>query len=172
MASTYRQLLDERFGGLLRQGKHKENGIACAVEVRNAARGKAWSDDPGDAPDTRALNDGPWSSDEARTAAMVPVEEALWDWADWTDAKRQAWATEVARRTIGEVLAIALRAAGLNDEAGLCEREPTEASARSAEAAAGAAEAAAGAAGAEAAARAEAADETLQLACRIWIEAA
>lgn len=114
-----------------------------------------------------------------------------------------AWAQAVARRTIGEVLPVALRAVGLEAEAARCEREPTadvawaaavaaaeeaaspaaeEAARAAAEAARAAAVAAARAAawaaaeearmGARMAARAADSDAILQLACRIWIEAA
>jgi hypothetical protein len=194
--------LQGHFGGGLGSGSHEPNGVGCALEVASVARGIEWTDDPDlvGLPDLRPLNDGPWSSDKARAEAIAPVIVALWDWADWPDDRRQAWAGVVAERTILEILPPMLRAAGLDAEAERCEREGSAAAAHAAAyaayaanaaraaaayaanaaraaaahaAAAHAARAAAAAArAAAAAAHAAAANAALVLACRIWIEAA
>lgn len=151
-------------------------------------------------PDLRGLNDGAWTSDEARAEHLLPVLEALWDWRDWPAERRQRFANIVVVRTIREILPVALRAVGLKKEARVCEKSKTlgaaASAARIASRAAGAAPrvglAASRAVDAAAAARAvydaapyaaatRAADATaaaasteplLVLACRIWTEAA
>jgi hypothetical protein len=132
----FTETLSSRFGGVLRHGKHAEDGEACALEAASVARGRRWSDKPGLAglPDLRPLNDARWPDDATRTEHMLPVVLALWDWAEWKPARRKAWAKRVAERTIREVLPIALRAAGLDAEAERCEREGTREAANAAHA--------------------------------------
>jgi hypothetical protein len=119
------RVVNDRFGGVLSHGSHDPDGLACINEAANVARGNDWGDLPDKAglPDSRSLNDGPWSSNRARTDAMLPLGVALWDWSDWTPKRRTAWAQRVSERTIREILPIALRAAGLTAEAERCERE-------------------------------------------------
>jgi hypothetical protein len=205
----FRHVLQERFGGRLSAGCHRpDDGVACALEAAAVARGLPWTDNPSAVglPDLRPLNDGPWSSDTARTEALVSVAEALWDWAEWTKAQRRAWCETVALRTVRELLPDLLRAFGLPEHAaacaaagtlpdaraaawaavsGLSQRSsghawPVLESARTAEQAvatwwspAPAARAACHAARAWAElGLCDAAEETLQQACRIWREAA
>lgn len=199
----YLDVLNTRFAGVLAHGAHAPDGVACALEVASIARGKKWSDSPAVAglPDLRPLNDGPWPSDRERTRALVPVVVALWDWSEWSPARRKAFAAAVAERTIRELLPPVLRAVGLNAEARRCQQEGTAAAARAAadayayaaaDAAADAAAADADAARAaayaayaardaayaaravaDAAARKPVAPVTLlRRACRLWIEAA
>lgn len=127
MTHPYELIVAERFGGLLSHGEHDPDGAACALEAASIARGRPWSDDPDDVelPDLRPLNDGPWTSDEARTEAMVPLVVALWDWPTWAGDRHQAWLSRVASRTTREVLPIVLRAVGLDAEAERCELEGT-----------------------------------------------
>jgi hypothetical protein len=162
-ASKLREVLNERFGGLLMGGKHnKEDGACCAVELCRTARGLPFGDTPVFL-DYRALNDAPWSSNAVRTEHMLPMMEALFDFGDWSKARQTKWARTVALRTIREVLPIALEAAGVDAAiVKACREAPNlraaeEAAARAAAAAAaGAARAAAAVA---AAARAAAAEE-------------
>jgi hypothetical protein len=104
--SAYRDTLARRFAGVLSPGKHEPDGVACALEAASIAKGLAWTDDPARVglPDLRPLNDARWSSDAARTAALVPVVEALWDWASWPEARRVAWAQHVAIATVRDIV--------------------------------------------------------------------
>jgi len=204
----FREVVNAYFGGRLSAGRHHPGEKACALEAVAVARGKAWTDDPGDVemPDLRPLNDGPWPSDDARTAALVPVVEALWDWSEWSDTMQQAWHEAVVHRTVFGILADLLRAFGLAGPACACEDvgtfcdarlaaraaarallEPGSPPARLALESALAAERAASPWGESIQAayaalfaalaldrlgRHDAAEATLQRACRIWIEAA
>jgi hypothetical protein len=135
MATTnhpFTETLNTRFGGVIKPGQHCPDGEGCALEVRNAALGKPWNDSPGDWIDLRSLNDGPWESDQQRTTHLTPVILAYWDWESWTLKRQQVCAQQLALLTIQRVLPLALRAAGLTDEALLCEQAADLASARSA----------------------------------------
>ena len=186
--------------GILLSGAHPPGDQFCALEFSSQVRQKPWSDAPGDLPDVRALNDAPWSSAETRTAALLPVMAALWDWRDWSNARQKAWAQKVAVLTVQCIIA---ELPGLPDAIRIQCREAVtlsevetaaEVAARAAEAAAGAARAA-GAAGAAGAAKAAGAAEAaagaaraagaaeaaeaaagvnlpIQTACHIWIQAA
>ena len=195
-AHVFETVVRDRFGGLLRSGSHRPDGLACVLEAVAAARGLPWTDSPVEVglPDLRPLNDARWSSDAVRTAALVPVVVALWKYSGWTKHQRTTWICRVVERTIREVLPVMLRYVGCEDAAIRCEREGTataayaaytaaDAAARSAAYAAyaaatyaagatGAAAAAASAASAAAYAAAAAADRILQLTCRIWQEEA
>jgi hypothetical protein len=197
--TAYREILARRFGGVLSKGKHAPDGVACALEVASIARGFKWTDQPTRVglPDLRPLNDARWSSDAARTAGLVPVVEALWDWASWPEARRVAWAQYVAIATVRDIVSEVVS----EPHASACRRVTTCAEARAAAYAADAAAAAyaAAAANADAAADANAAyaaanadaaadaaaravaravayvaasDRLLTRACAIWIEAA
>ncbi|MGH7432358.1 MAG: hypothetical protein ACREJL_01260 [Candidatus Methylomirabilales bacterium] len=177
-----RDVVQDRFGARLGSGVHPPNDdLPCANEAASVARGIEWTDNPAAVglPDMRPINDAPWTSPEGRARGLVPLMEALWEWESWSAERRGAWTQAVAQRTIAEVLPIALRAVGLEAEAARCETEPTGASAKGAARAAWAAATeaawaarAAWAAATEGAAWAAAAEEVLQLACRIWIEEA
>jgi hypothetical protein len=179
--TTFRDVVRDRFGGVLRHGKHEPDGQACALEAASVARGLAWCDEPTHAglPDLRPLNDGPWSSDAARTAALVPVVEALWDWPAWTRAQRNRWAKRVVIETVRQIVAeLPGLTSAVRDQCRAADTLPAAAAAGAAWAAAEAEAAGAAAAGAawaaaEAAREAGSAeDPVLQRACRIWIEAA
>jgi hypothetical protein len=151
------RILTTRFGGLLRHGSHAEDGQACLLEAATVARKQKWSDSPDTAglPDLRSLNDGPWSSDEARTVAMRPVAIALWDWPEWDEAKRKALTDAVTLRLIREVLPDIFVAIGQAEHAEKMRAAPDLArAAEAAEAADWAAEAAGAARAARAAAEA------------------
>jgi hypothetical protein len=205
MSTRFREVVNTRFGGRLSAGYHEPgSGKASAHEAAAAARGLPWSDSPWAAglPDLQPLNDGPWSSDEARTAALVPVVEALWDWLHWPSSRQRAWSHEVVLRTVREVVSRcawahgapeaadacagaatiddARAAAGwlVSDLAYLARTGPLHEMARSAHLAASIQHEAAAAAAAYAArawaelGKPDAADEALRTACRIWREAA
>ena len=148
-------VLRDRFGGVLTHGAHTPDGAACALEAVSVARGITWTDKPASTrmPDLRPLNDAPWPSDKARTIAMTPLVIALWDWADWTDDRRQRWAENVALHTIREILPLVLSL--WPEHAAACRAATTlTAAARAADAAADAG-----------------ATNILRMACRIWIDA-
>src|SRR6185503_12608087 len=136
------RVLAERFSGLLRNGQHEEDGLACALEAATVARKKKWSDDPESAvlPDLRPLNDATWSCDKARTDALVPAMRALWAWPKWSEKRRKALVDRVTLRLIREVLPEVFEAVKLPAEAKAMREAPDLAEA------AGAARAAAGAA--------------------------
>jgi len=151
-----RAILDERFNGVLYSGTHRPDGKCCLLEFASQAKGIRWTDSPVETgyPDLRPLNDAPWSSDEVRTEAMLPLLVSLAWWADADEARRKRFTDAVAFRTIREVLPIALRAAGLELPAVRCESAKDLAEA----------------ADAAAAAYAAAADKVLTLTCLIWHE--
>ena len=162
----FKEFIENRFNGRISEGAHEPDSIGCALEVWSKYEGRRWTDDPTklEMPDLRPLNDGPWSSDLARTTALVPVLVAVAPvWRDLN--KREAWVRTIALETIRQILPIGLRARGLTTEARRC-----EAVANLVEAAK-AAEAAAAAARAARAAR-EGAGAVLLLACQIWVDAA
>jgi len=199
MTISFPEFVAERFGGVLYRGAHLPNGKACLHEALNVYQGKDWSDDTGGTLDLRQLNDGPWSSDEARTTHMLPLGAIVLAWPTWSPKRRREWTQRVAEGVIREIVPPALRRAAevipekapaLLAAATRCEIEGSRAAARAAaraahaaravlaaEAAVEAAEAArsAGAAveAAEAARSAGAAesDEPLRILCRLMVEA-
>src|SRR6267142_5151809 len=99
------QLLDKMDDGILRSGSHKAGGREfCALEFESQVRQRTWSDAPITLPDLRPINDACWSSNEARTAALLPVMSALWDWSIWPEKKRRKWAETVTIRTVQEII--------------------------------------------------------------------
>ncbi len=99
----------ERFGGRLYEGAHDPNGKACLHEALNVYQGREWSDDTTGTLDLRSLNDARWSSDEARTAAMLPLGSIVLTWPTWSPERRQAWAKAVAEGVIRRILPPTLR---------------------------------------------------------------
>ncbi len=98
-------LLHEHDNGLLYTGAHTPGSREfCALEFDAMVRGRAWSDQPITLPDLRPLNDAQWDSDAQRTAALLPVMAALWDWATWSTVRRQAWATYVSIHTVRGII--------------------------------------------------------------------
>jgi len=163
----FEEFVKTRFGGKLYRGSHSPNGKACLHEALNVYQGKDWSDDTTGTLDLRPLNDAPWSSDEVRTAALLPLGAIILGWPSWSQAKQQAWAKTVAEGVIRRILPPTLRALAdrvpsaapdLVAAALRCETEGTAS-------AASAARSAASASAAEA-------DVPLQEFCRILIEAA
>ncbi len=102
--SELQRLLSEHDDGILRHGAHEEGREFCALEFESRVRGRAWSDAPITLPDLRPLNDARWSSDTARTAALLPVMAALWDWTSWSTERRQAWAERVVIATVNQII--------------------------------------------------------------------
>lgn len=100
MTHPFDKVLKSRFGGLLKHGSHSPDGEACALEAASVARGNSWSQNPRSAglPDLRELNDGPWSSDEARTRAIRQLVKALWTWPRWGEKRRGDWTRRVVLR--------------------------------------------------------------------------
>lgn len=147
------QKLGELGYGVLKQGAHEpQSGACCALEFANHVRGRRWSDEPGALPDLRPLNDAPWSSDQARTEALLPVMAALWDWSVWSEDQRVAWSRRVAVETVCQIVA---DLPGLpEDVRQRCREATTCDEAR------------------DAAARAADPDAVLRRACQTWIAAA
>jgi hypothetical protein len=98
-------LLAEHDDGVLRSGAHREGREFCALEFESKVRGRDWSDAPVTLPDMRPINDGLWSSDAARTDALLPVMVALWGWSTWTLERRIAWAQRIALETVRQIVA-------------------------------------------------------------------
>ena len=138
---TKERLMDvlSRRGGVLKSGPHGdcESGC-CAMECLAIAIGQTPNDKPhGDSPrDTwsRIMNDAAWSTDLARTEAMLPT--LLLPEPD------DGWAARIAEATIRRVLPEILREIAplfdaehkgkLLQAAELCEAEGTKSAARSA----------------------------------------
>lgn len=181
--------------GHLSRGAHRSTNECCILEAVSLCEGRSKTDDPDtiDRPDCRSLNDGPWSSDEARTAGMLRLAPLLAAWPTWGQARRIEWARAVALHTFRELLPIVLREIGLEAEAVACEQASTlEAAAQAADAAnaraatnaaytAHSADAASSAVHSACAAHYAAeiygarrgeADRILNLACTIWADAA
>ena len=98
--------LDTLDEGVLTAGAHRPDASAfCALEFSAAVRGKPPSDAPGDLPDLRPLNDAPWSSDLLRTAHLLPVMAAYWDWGTWSPATQTAVVARVAVLTVNRLIA-------------------------------------------------------------------
>ena len=102
--ATFEEFVAERFGGKLYNGSHQPNGRACLHEALNVYQGKDWSDDTSGTLDLRSLNDAPWSSDEARTEAMLPLGVIVLTLPNWSDERRRAWAKYVAKGVIQRIL--------------------------------------------------------------------
>ena len=159
-------------GGVLLSGKHEPNGQACALELVSQYRGLNWSDVPGAVgmPDVRAINDARWSSDAARTEAMLPLLESLLWWKDDDGARRLRFVRLLAVRTVNVLVA---ELPGLSkDIHARCLAAKDCASAANAAYAANAANAAYAtyAASAANAAYAAAATIILKRACALWVE--
>ena len=146
------QLLQSRFGGLIRNGSHTEDGSGCLIEIANAAIGAAWSDNPTLWPDLRPINDA-FTSDSERTRVLWPVLRAYWHWSEWGAARQRQIIERVIILTVQRIIA---ELPGLPpDVAQRCREATTLSAAGAAAGAAWAAEAAAEAAwAAEAAAAA------------------
>ena len=145
--------------GVLSSGGHgPDEGLYCALECVSLARhnGRKNFTDSRELlgmPDIRPLNDAMWSSDQARTEALLPLIAALSDWSQWSTTRQHKWATIVAVETVRQIIS---RLTHLPDvvrkqcrqalDAGAAEAAMAAAAAAAARAAARAAEAAAGAA--------------------------
>ncbi len=109
--SACRTLLKRRFGGVLKSGRHSQDGEVCVREFRSFALGLPWSDHPDGAsasPTDRIcqeLNDAPWSSDQVRAEACLPL--ALLS----EETAAAGWTARLALRTIQEIVPLALRTA-------------------------------------------------------------
>jgi hypothetical protein len=167
---TLRAKLQELDNGVLYHGGHKAGTHEfCALEFARAVRRLSHSDQPTHLPDLRPLNDGPWSSDEARTEALLPVMAALWDWQAWSPARQRGWAKQVVIETVRQVIGEQLPA---KLHANCCAVTAMAAVAAWAYVAAAAEAARAAAEAAEDTVTAGAADAVLQRACQIWVAAA
>ena len=108
---VYSRTVKTRFGGVLRSGSHDPDGRACALEAASVARGIDWTDDSRKLrlPNLLELNDARWPSDQARTVAMVPLVESLWNWGRWSDARKRGWLRRNFIRIVREVLPICIK---------------------------------------------------------------
>ena len=166
------EVLNKYGNGVITGGAHSRKEMPaegetcemCIMELQSLARfvctGESleWGDSPvgtdviGSV--LRALNDAGWSSDEKRTDALLPL-------AGFTDSDcADGWIPRYVEQTVRQILPIALRYYGLEEEVRRCTNAAD---------AADAADAAARAA--RAADAADAADATLTLSCRLLLEA-
>jgi len=145
-------LLTKRFKGILKVGKHNENGECCVRELRACALEIPWTDSPDNNSATdkscQRLNDARWSSDAVRTEHCLPL-------ALLTESEAApGWVKNYAERTIREIISEAMETAAkihpdkkhqdaLNAAGKRCREEGTKESAHAAYAAAYAANAAA-----------------------------
>ncbi len=97
--------LDRLDNGLLLKGSHNPDSREfCALEFESQVRGREWSDKPITLPDLRPLNDARWSTDLARTQALLPAMSTLWDWSTWSKARKQEWASQVTIETVRQIV--------------------------------------------------------------------
>jgi hypothetical protein len=99
-------ILETRFGGVIKSGKHNENGECCIFEYASVLKGISWTDLPQliRCVDIRPLNDARWSSDELRTEWMIKVYDALEGSLDWPKDKLQTWITNVIISLVKEII--------------------------------------------------------------------
>ena len=91
--------------GVLMYGAHKAGeGEFCALEFDSVVRGRPFSDVPLTLPDLRPINDAFGDDNAARTAALLPVMAALWEWSAWSEARRRAWACLIVIDTVREIV--------------------------------------------------------------------
>lgn len=103
--SEFETVLQERFGGVLRRGIHAEgSGDASVIECANAAVGRPWAESADIWPDLTPLNDALWSRDTLRTAQMVRLMNAYWEWSVWPDRRRRDVTTRIVIDTIRRVV--------------------------------------------------------------------
>ena len=93
-----------RFRNVVAHGSHMPDGVACVLELAHIAANLPWSERPDRWPDLRPLNDGPWSSDARRTAGLVPVLVAYWDWANWASERRKQVINRVIIATVHDLI--------------------------------------------------------------------
>jgi len=99
-------ILQERFNGVILKGKHLEDGECCILEYRSVKMGISWTDSPTLTRtfDIRALNDGPWSSDQLRTEWMLKLEEAVGGSLDWPQERQQIFIENVIIKTVQQII--------------------------------------------------------------------
>lgn len=109
---TLRDIVQDRFGGVVTEGPHEPGGAANILEARSVWLGIRWTDDPRKVgmPDIRPLNDANWPDDEIRTRWMLDLHDALNDWAKWGRERQRRFAQALALRTTRELLPPTLRA--------------------------------------------------------------
>lgn len=92
-----KQLLKKYGKGVLKAGIHtRKQREFCVSEFRNKviAPAKPLSDDIEYFPDLRDLNDL-FTDDKARTAALLPVMAALWDWERWSLSRQRSFVLHI-----------------------------------------------------------------------------
>ena len=189
-------LINDRFHGHLKAGKHESNGECCALELLSVARDLPWTDDPDTVRcwDLRSLNDID-VPDDVRREYLLPVIAAYDGSMDWPKDRQCEVASRLAILTINRLVSglpglpanIAARCKGATDLSSA--RSAAAAAAAAAEVVAAAAAAAARsvaaawssevaaawssevAAEAAAAAAAEARVKIFTLACGVWLDA-
>ncbi|MGI9306220.1 MAG: hypothetical protein ACR2P5_02840, partial [Gammaproteobacteria bacterium] len=98
---TYSQFVQEHFG-LLTAGAHASDGAACLLESYSQWLDVEWTDDPWTLGlwDLRPLNDAAWSSDDARTDAMIILLCAYARSSYWPVTKQLAVVQSLAIGTV------------------------------------------------------------------------
>ena len=93
------------YGGVLRVGKHPPGGRACcALEFGAIMREQLWTDEPGDLPDIRPLNDA-FADDAERTRCLLPMVAAFWHWGSWGGTRQRRFGVRVVLRTVQTLIA-------------------------------------------------------------------
>jgi hypothetical protein len=105
MKETLQEYIGLRFSGVLRRGKHSEDGEACIFEAINAYNGLEWSDNPFSCgmPDIRPINDA-FRSDGIRTKQMLMLYDSYSDWRYWPEDRKVAAAKFIALETIRRII--------------------------------------------------------------------
>ena len=100
-----RDLLDQRFHGVLLTGKHQENSQACAMELLSVAKGIPWTDNPEAVRsfDLRSINDVRVDG-VVRAQHLLPLLAAYADSMDWPVEQQARVVTRIILLTINRLI--------------------------------------------------------------------
>ncbi|MGI0034291.1 MAG: hypothetical protein ACRD98_00285 [Nitrososphaera sp.] len=104
--TTFNSVLEERYGGLIASGKHREgNNEACALEIQSVCLGIDFTDDPDTLRtwDLRVINDMHVSR-ELRAKWMPPLVAAYAGCLDWPIERQVRVAFGIAIRTVQRLI--------------------------------------------------------------------
>lgn len=100
------ELLQSRFHGTIKAGKHKENSDCCILEYASVCRGIPWTDDPEQLRcfDIRQINDACWPNDELRTEWMIKLYDAIEGSLDWPIEVQKKFILQITIETMRQLI--------------------------------------------------------------------
>lgn len=100
-----KELLDARFGGVLKKGSHNPNVDCCALELVSVSLGIPWTDSPNRTRtfDLRPINDI-GVSDQIRTKHLLPVLEMYVGSLDWPEKRQKEVVSKLAVLTVQRII--------------------------------------------------------------------